>query len=77
MDNQTLLIASILGIVAFSLIARYFYRYADGKANVQGSDKKEKYLEWQETHGASLKKAIKVLSIIFGVLMLFQVLSLL
>ena len=77
MDNQTLLLSSILGIIAFSFIARYFYRYADGKANVQESDRKEKYLQWQATHGASAKKAIKALSILFGVLMLFQVLSLL
>jgi hypothetical protein len=75
-DNQTLLLSSILGIVAFTFIARYFYRYADGNANVQGSDKKEKYLEWQATHGANVKKAIKALSILFGTLMLFQVLSL-
>jgi len=77
MDNQTLLLSSILGVVAFTFIARYFYRYADGKANVQGGDKKEKYLKWQATHGASVKKAIRALSILYGILMLFQVLSLL
>ena len=75
--NQTLLISSILGIVAFSFIARYFYRYADGKANIQSADKKEKYLQWQATHGVKVKKAIKALSIIYGLSMLFQLLSLL
>jgi hypothetical protein len=75
-DNLSLLISSIAGIIVFSIIARYFYHYADGKANVKGSDKKEKYLRWQATHGASLKKTIKLLSIIFGVLILIQILSL-
>lgn len=77
MGNPASLISSILGIIAFSFIARYFYRYADGKANIKESYKKEKYLEWQASHGTGLKKTIKALSIIFGVLMLFQVISLL
>jgi hypothetical protein len=75
-DNQKLLIISILGIIAFTFIARYFYRYADGKANIQGTDKKEKYLQWQAAHGARVKKAIRALSIIYGIAMLFQLLSL-
>lgn len=77
MDNQTLLLFSIVGVIVFSLTAGYFYRYADGKVNVQEGDKREKYLQWQATHGVSLKKAIKAISILFGVLMLFQVFSIL
>lgn len=77
MDKQTLLLFSILGVIVFSLTAGFFYRYADGKVNVQEGDKREKYLQWQATHGAGLKKAIKAIYILFGVLMLFQVLSVL
>ncbi|WP_092099364.1 hypothetical protein [Pontibacter chinhatensis] len=41
MDNQTLLLLSVLGVIVFSFIAGYFYRYADGKFNIQEGDKKK------------------------------------
>jgi len=66
------LLPSLLGVVFFSLIMIYGYRYADGKHKVSESGK-EKYMEWVAGSGKTIKKAIIIISILYGAAMLFQI----
>jgi len=70
------ILTSIIGIIIFSIIMFFGYKYANGKWNVSGQ-KKNDYLNWTITHGKRVKKGIIMLSIIYGVLMFIQISSLL
>ena len=66
---------SIFGLLIFSTIVHFGLKYASGKWNVPES-KKSQYIKWTGEHGSTLKKGLIVISVIYGVSMLLQILSL-
>lgn len=69
------LLTSVIGILVFSTIMYFGFTYANGKWRVS-EPKKENYLNWVNKHGKTIKKSIIVISIIYGISMLMQVLIL-
>ena len=54
----------------------YGYKYAAGQTTVK-PEKQEQYLQWVSKYGSKTKKVIIILSLIYGVLMFFQLLGIL
>ena len=69
------LLTSMIGIIIFTTIMYCGFKYANGKWKVSES-KRIDYLNWTDKHGNTLKKGIIIISIIYGVSMLVQILSL-
>lgn len=69
------ILTSILGIIVFSTIMYFGFKYANGNCNVSAS-KKEHYLRWVTKYGKTTKKSILIISIIYGISMLLQLLIL-
>ena len=70
------LLTSLLGIIVFSILMTIGFRYANGTWNV-AENKKNDYMTWVSNHGKTLKRSIVIISIIYGLSMLTQVISLL
>jgi hypothetical protein len=68
-------LTSLTGIFFFSIIMYLGFKYANGKWKVSES-KKSDYLIWSDKHGKTIKKALITISIIYGVAMVIQILSL-
>ncbi|MFT3796568.1 hypothetical protein [Flavobacterium sp.] len=68
-------LASIIGLIVFSVIMIIGYKYADGKFKVS-EQKKTGYLEWVDKYGNRLKKIIIRVSIIYFAFMIFQIITL-
>lgn len=51
------------------------YRYGNGKWTV-AENKKNDYTIWTNKHGQKLKRAIVIVSIVYGLSMLIQIISL-
>jgi hypothetical protein len=66
---------SIFGLAIYSILAVLAYRHSDGKWKV-AEHKKPKYNYWVNNHGRRVKRSIFKISIIFGLGMLIQLLSL-
>lgn len=66
------LLTSIIGIIIFSILMYFGFKYASGKWKVSES-KKTDYLNWANKHGKTLKKGIIIISIIYGISMLIQI----
>jgi hypothetical protein len=69
---ESSLLTSIIGIIIFTTIMYFGFKYANGKWKVSES-KKTEYLNWTNKHGKKLKKGIIIISIIYGVSMLIQI----
>ena len=69
------ILTSIIGILVFASIMYFGFKYANGKWKVSES-KKGDYLEWTNNHVKILKKSIIIISIIYGIGMLIQIVSL-
>lgn len=69
-------LTSIIGALVFAVFATFIYRYADGKWNVS-SPNKNRYSEWAMKNGKIVKGVVIKISIIYGIVMLFQILSIL
>ena len=67
-------LTSIIGIAAFGMIMYFGYKYAGGKWKVSES-KKTEYLNWTVKHGKTIRKGIIIISIIYGISMLIQILN--
>jgi TRAP-type C4-dicarboxylate transport system permease small subunit len=66
------LLTSIIGIIFFSVIMYFGFKYADGKWKVSES-KKAEYVNWSNKHGKTIKKSIIIISIIYGISMIIQI----
>jgi len=66
------LLTSIIGIIIFSIIMYFGFKYANGKWKVSES-KKTDYQNWTNKHGKTIKKGIIIISIIYGISMLIQI----
>jgi primase-polymerase (primpol)-like protein len=66
------LLTSIIGIIIFSTIMYFGYKYANGDWKVSES-KKTDYQNWANKHGKTMKKAITIISIIYGISMIVQI----
>jgi len=66
------LLTSIIGIIIFTTIMYFGFKYANGKWKVSDS-KKADYLNWTKTYGKNIKKGIIIISIIYGISMLIQI----
>jgi hypothetical protein len=64
--------SSLIGIIVFSAVMYLGYRYANGKWKVS-DEKQSAYDNWNEKYGKMLRRAIIVISILYGILMAFQV----
>jgi hypothetical protein len=53
----------------------YFYKYADGRIATKNG-KEEAYQIWVKQNGAKVKKRIRNISILFGVVMAIQMINL-
>lgn len=69
------IITSLIGIAIFSTIMYSGFKYASGKWKVSES-KNEAYLHWLSKHGKTIKKSIIIISILYGLGMTIQLLSL-
>lgn len=63
---------SIIGIILFSTLMYFGFKYANGKWEVTES-KKSEYLIWTNKNGSRIKIAIVTISVIYGILMLIQI----
>lgn len=70
------LLTSFIGIIVFSALMTVGYKYANGKWNVS-ENKKNDYMIWVNKHGQTVKRSVVFLSIIYGLSMLIQIISLL
>lgn len=70
------IITSIIGVIVFTLIMRYVYNTANGKRKVQEA-KKVAYIDWVNKYGSKVKIGIIIISVLYGIGMLVQVISLL
>jgi len=68
------ILTSLIGILVFGTIMFFGFKYANGKWNVSES-KKSDYLNWTNKHGKTIKKGLIIISIIYGVSMLIQILN--
>jgi TRAP-type C4-dicarboxylate transport system permease small subunit len=66
---------SLIGILVFGIIMYFGFRYANGNWKVSES-KKTEYLNWTNKYGKTIKKGIIIISIIYGISMMIQILSL-
>ncbi len=66
------ILTSIIGIIAFSALMFFGYKYANGKWKVSES-KKTDYQNWTNKHGKTIRKGIIIISIIYGISMLIQI----
>jgi hypothetical protein len=62
-------------MTAFSVIVVFGYRYASGKWNV-AEERKADYVNWTESHGKTIRRAIVIVSLIYYSGMLLQLLNL-
>jgi primase-polymerase (primpol)-like protein len=62
----------IIGIVAFTIIMFFGFKYANGKWKISES-KKTDYQKWTNKYGKTIKKVIVIISIIYGISMLIQI----
>jgi len=69
------LFTSLIGILVFTTIMYFGFKYANGKWKVSES-KKTDYLNWTNKHGETIKKGIIIISIIYGISMLIQITNL-
>ena len=69
------LLTSLIGILVFGIIMYFGFRYANGNWKVSES-KKTEYLNWTNKYGKTIKKGIIIISIIYGISMMIQILSL-
>ncbi len=70
MEPSTL--TSIIGIIVFTIIMVFGYKYANGNWKVSES-KKTDYVNWTNKHGKRIRKGIIIISMIYGILMLIQI----
>lgn len=68
------IIFSFVGVIVYSTIMFFAYKYSSGNWQVTES-KKADYQEWANKSGQKLKRPIIVISIIYGILMIIQLLS--
>ena len=71
---ESTLMTSFIGIFIFSILMIIAYRYANGKWKV-AENKRENYKNWTEKPGKTVKKSILIISLIYGIFMLIQILS--
>jgi hypothetical protein len=69
------LLKSLIGILIFTILMYFGFKYANGNWKVSES-KKSEYLNWTNKHGKTIKKGIIIISIIYGISMLIQIASL-
>jgi TRAP-type C4-dicarboxylate transport system permease small subunit len=69
------LLTSLIGILIFTILMYFGFKYANGNWKVSES-KKSEYLNWTNKHGKTIKKGIIIISIIYGISMLIQISSL-
>jgi TRAP-type C4-dicarboxylate transport system permease small subunit len=69
------LLTSLIGILVFTILMYFGFKYANGNWKVSES-KKTEYSNWTNKHGKTIKKGIIIISIIYGISMLIQILSL-
>jgi len=69
------ILTSIIGIIVFTTIMYFGFKYANGKWKVSDS-KKSDYRNWTNAHGKTVKKSIIIVSIIYAIGMLIQIVSL-
>tara|TARA_R110000751_G_scaffold94893_2_gene185296 strand:+ start:452 stop:676 length:225 start_codon:yes stop_codon:yes gene_type:complete len=69
------LLTSLIGILIFTILMYFGFKYANGNWKVSES-KKSEYLNWTNKQGKTIKKGIIIISIIYGILMLIQISSL-
>ncbi|MGJ8551249.1 MULTISPECIES: hypothetical protein [Winogradskyella] len=69
------ILTSLIGILVFTILMYFGFKYANGNWKVSES-KKSEYLNWTNKHGMTIKKAIIIISIIYGISMLIQISSL-
>jgi hypothetical protein len=69
------LLTSLIGILVFTVLMYFGFRYANGNWKVSES-KKNEYLNWTNNYGKKIKKGIIIISIIYGISMLIQISSL-
>ena len=72
---ESSLLTSLIGILVFTILMYFGFKYANGNWKVSES-KKSDYLDWTNKHGKTIKKVIIVISIIYGISMLIQISSL-
>lgn len=68
------LIFSIVGIIFFTILLSLVIKYVNGNWNVNEKSKAT-YKNWVELNGNKIKKRIIIFSIIYYILMAFQLLS--
>jgi len=67
------IIISLIGAFIFYAFAIYFYKYASGKHKIKNKANQEKYNLWVNNHGQTIKKALKIIMILFGIIFLTQI----
>lgn len=65
------LIQILLALIFYGLMW-FFYSYSKGKYKVK-EEKQEQYSQWVEKNGEKASKAIRVLTIIFSVVFIFNI----
>ena len=70
------LLTSLIGIGVFVMIMYFGFKFANGKWNVPDA-KRNDYLHWSNKHGKTIKRSIILISVIYGIGMLVQIISLL
>ncbi|AFU69473.1 hypothetical protein P700755_002739 [Psychroflexus torquis ATCC 700755] len=66
------ILTSIIGIVVFTIIIFFGFKYANGKWKISES-KKTDYQKWTNKHGKTIRKGLVIISIIYGISMLIQI----
>ncbi|RMB56559.1 hypothetical protein EAX61_14210 [Dokdonia sinensis] len=66
------LLTSLIGISVFTILMYFGFKYANGNWKVSES-KKSDYFNWTNKHGKTIKKAIIIISVIYGISMLIQI----
>lgn len=70
------ILTSTIGVIFFITVIYFGYKFANGKWEVTES-KKPNYLIWVDKYGEKVKRAMIIISIIYGVGMGLQILTLL
>lgn len=71
MESQLI---SIIGLLIFATLIFFGIRYASGKWKV-ADHKKADYQQWTNTKGKKVKKSLIAISIVYGILILIQLLN--
>ena len=73
---ESSLITSLIGIILFSVLMYFGFKYSTGHWNVS-EEKVDEYNKWVNERGEKIKKAIIIISIIYGAFMVFQIYNIL